>query len=31
MEFEPLEWEPPEFVEVGCAPEVTAYVARWED
>jgi coenzyme PQQ precursor peptide PqqA len=24
-------WEPPEFDEIGVAPEVTMYVARWED
>jgi coenzyme PQQ precursor peptide PqqA len=28
---EPLEWETPEFEEIGCAAEVTMYVARWED
>ena len=26
-----LEWEPPEFEEVGCAAEVTMYVARMDD
>jgi coenzyme PQQ precursor peptide PqqA len=26
-----LEWEPPEFDEVGCAAEVTMYVARMDD
>jgi coenzyme PQQ precursor peptide PqqA len=26
-----LDWEAPEFEEIGCAPEVTMYVARWED
>ncbi len=25
------EWESPEFDEIGCAPEVTMYVARMED
>lgn len=25
------EWEAPQFEEIGCAPEVTMYVARWED
>jgi len=25
------EWETPEFDEIGCAPEVTMYVARKED
>ena len=27
----PCEWEAPEFEEIGVAPEVTAYIARWED
>lgn len=27
----PAEWETPEFEEIGCAPEVTMYVARLED
>lgn len=31
MEPERLEWEAPEFTEVGVAPEVTAYVARREE
>jgi len=26
-----MEWEPPEFDEVGCGPEVTMYVARMDD
>ncbi len=26
-----LEWEAPEFEEIGCAPEVTMYVAQGED
>ncbi|MFD0923150.1 pyrroloquinoline quinone precursor peptide PqqA [Saccharopolyspora rosea] len=26
-----LHWEAPEFAEIGCAAEVTMYVARWED
>lgn len=26
-----LEWEAPEFEHIGCTPEVTMYVARWED
>jgi coenzyme PQQ precursor peptide PqqA len=26
-----LEWDTPEFEEIECAPEVTMYVARWED
>ncbi|HEY0812017.1 MAG TPA: pyrroloquinoline quinone precursor peptide PqqA [Pseudonocardia sp.] len=25
------EWESPEFEEIGCAPEVTMYVARMDD
>lgn len=25
------EWESPEFDEIGCAPEVTMYVARMDD
>lgn len=25
-----IEWEAPDFEEVGCAPEVTMYVARSE-
>jgi coenzyme PQQ precursor peptide PqqA len=25
------EWETPEFDEIGCAPEVTMYVARMDD
>jgi coenzyme PQQ precursor peptide PqqA len=25
------EWEAPEFDEIGCAPEVTMYVARMDD
>jgi len=25
------EWEPPEFDEIGCGPEVTMYVARMDD
>ncbi|MFD1521416.1 pyrroloquinoline quinone precursor peptide PqqA [Pseudonocardia xinjiangensis] len=25
-----LEWEAPEFEEIGCAPEVTMYIARSE-
>ncbi|GAA0510359.1 hypothetical protein GCM10009533_06490 [Saccharopolyspora spinosporotrichia] len=28
---ERLEWEPPEFEEIGCASEVTMYVAQLED
>jgi coenzyme PQQ precursor peptide PqqA len=24
------EWEPPDFEEIGCAPEVTMYIARSE-
>lgn len=28
---QPFEWEAPEFKEIGCAAEVTMYVARWED
>ncbi|WP_460955661.1 pyrroloquinoline quinone precursor peptide PqqA [Parasphingorhabdus pacifica] len=28
---EVLEWETPDFEEVGCAAEVTMYVAQWED
>jgi coenzyme PQQ precursor peptide PqqA len=27
----PAEWEPPDFEEIGCAAEVTMYVARLED
>jgi coenzyme PQQ precursor peptide PqqA len=27
----PAQWETPVFEEIGVAPEVTAYVARWED
>jgi coenzyme PQQ precursor peptide PqqA len=27
----PAEWESPDFEEIGCAAEVTAYVARLED
>lgn len=27
----PFEWEAPEFKEIGCAAEVTMYVARLED
>jgi coenzyme PQQ precursor peptide PqqA len=27
----PFEWESPEFEEIGCAPEVTMYVARLEE
>jgi coenzyme PQQ precursor peptide PqqA len=26
-----VEWETPELEEIGCAAEVTMYVARWED
>ncbi|WP_263247179.1 pyrroloquinoline quinone precursor peptide PqqA [Saccharopolyspora rosea] len=26
-----LDWEAPEFEEIGCAAEVTMYVAHWED
>jgi coenzyme PQQ precursor peptide PqqA len=26
-----IEWESPEFDEIGCAPEVTMYVARMDD
>jgi len=26
-----MEWETPELEEIGCAPEVTMYVARLED
>jgi coenzyme PQQ precursor peptide PqqA len=26
-----LEWEPPEFEEVGCGPEATMYVATMDD
>ena len=29
--MEPMEWETPELEEIGCAPEVTMYVARLED
>jgi coenzyme PQQ precursor peptide PqqA len=25
-----IEWEAPEFEEIGCAPEVTMYIARSE-
>ncbi|MEO3779880.1 pyrroloquinoline quinone precursor peptide PqqA [Micromonospora sp. B11E3] len=25
-----LEWEAPEFEEIGCGPEVTMYTGRWE-
>jgi len=25
------EWQTPEFEEIGCAPEVTMYIARSED
>ena len=25
------EWETPDFEEIGCAAEVTMYVAQWED
>jgi coenzyme PQQ precursor peptide PqqA len=25
-----IEWEAPQFEEIGVAPEVTMYVARWE-
>jgi coenzyme PQQ precursor peptide PqqA len=28
---QPAEWESPEFEEIGCAAEVTMYVARLED
>jgi coenzyme PQQ precursor peptide PqqA len=27
----PVEWESPDFEEIGCAAEVTMYVARLED
>jgi coenzyme PQQ precursor peptide PqqA len=30
-QHELLEWEAPDFEEIGCAAEVTMYVARWED
>ncbi|WP_037042760.1 pyrroloquinoline quinone precursor peptide PqqA [Pseudonocardia halophobica] len=30
MESQLTEWEPPEFDEIGVAPEVTMYVARRE-
>lgn len=30
MESTITEWEPPEFEEIGCAPEVTMYIARSE-
>ena len=26
-----LAWEPPEFEQIGCTPEVTMYVARMDD
>ncbi len=28
METTRIEWEAPEFEEIGCAPEVTMYIAR---
>jgi coenzyme PQQ precursor peptide PqqA len=31
METAVAVWETPEFEEIGCAPEVTMYVARMED
>jgi coenzyme PQQ precursor peptide PqqA len=31
METQVAVWETPEFEEIGCAPEVTMYVARMED
>jgi coenzyme PQQ precursor peptide PqqA len=30
-EWESPEWESPEFEEIGCAAEVTMYVARLDD
>ncbi len=30
MEVITTEWEAPEFEEIGCAPEVTMYIARSE-
>lgn len=30
MEFQ-IDWETPDFEEIGCAPEVTMYIARSED
>jgi len=31
MESQLVEWETPEFDEIGVAPEVTMYVAQMED
>lgn len=31
MENGTPQWEPPQFEEIGCAAEVTMYVARVED
>ena len=31
MEFQLVEWETPEFDEVGVAPEVTMYIAQMDD
>jgi coenzyme PQQ precursor peptide PqqA len=30
MESRPADWEAPDFEEIGCAPEVTMYVAQLE-
>jgi coenzyme PQQ precursor peptide PqqA len=31
MDTTAMEWEPPEFEEVGTSAEVTAYAGRWDD
>ena len=31
MESQLEVWETPEFDEIGVAPEVTMYIAQWED